>query len=209
MCIRDRVLGAYIRESILVKKYQPLYNRRLKRNKNLIKLEQYYDENGYINLRINHDNDFNVEKLENLVGVFRSKLELTEKLQEISKINCLCSKLMNLEKTKHACFSYQLGICKGACVQKIPPEQYNLQFENAFKDIRIANWPSNSDIEITEKNGELIESLIFNKWGFIRSSLNDEIFADFKENINFDLDIYKILYGYLKKRGEFASADIG
>lgn len=197
------ILGAYIRESILVKKFQPLYNRMLRRNKELIKLEYYIDDFGYINLRINNDNDFNINNLDNLIGVYKSRIELKEKLDELTKKHGLCSKLMGLEKTKYACFAHQLSICKGACIHKIDSSEYNQMFENAFKDIRIANWPAESEIQIKEESESISEELYFNKWGFIKSSLNDDIFKEFSDNFKFDLDIYKILYRYLKNKEEF------
>lgn len=196
------VIGALIREAILVKKYQPLYNRQLRRTTNLVKLEQFIDEHGYINLRFNNDNNFNIEGLGNLVGVFRSKEELKNKIEQLAKDFGLCSKLLGLEKTKNACFAYQLEVCKGACIHKISADEYNQIFNAAFSNIRIANWPTESELRIKEENGTLTEELIFNKWGLVGTTLDDLIIKEFTQNFRFDLNIYKILSGYLKRGGE-------
>lgn len=200
------VMGALIREAILVKKFQPLYNRQLRRNQNLIKLEQFTDEHGYINLRINSDNNFDINNLQNLIGVFRSKEELKNKIEQLAKEFGLCSKLLGLEKARNACFAYQLEVCKGACIHKITANEYNQLFNDAFSNIRIANWPSESEIIVKEESGDISEELIFNKWGLVGSSTNDDVFIEFTKNFRFDLDIYRILYRYLKNKDEFINA---
>jgi len=201
------ILGAYIRESLLIKKYQPLYNRTLRRNRELIKLEQFITDEGYINICFNTDNDFSMYKIENLIGVFRGKQELKYKLEELVKTHGLCPKFLGLEKAKGACFSYQLGKCKGACIKKISTNDYNNLFNVAFEKIKIYNWPLDSEIIIKETNGNFHEELTFNKWCLIRSNIQDVLFEEI-ETTKFDLDIYKILHRHLVDYGELYSAEL-
>ncbi len=192
------ILGASIREALLVKKYQPIYNRMLRRNRELIKLEKFEDENGYLNLKIKSDYDFDIDKnFKNLIGIFRSKIDLVHKLNDLVKEKGLCPKLMGLEKGKGACFLYQLGYCKGACIGKITPEEYNRILQESIDKIKIKNWPFQNEKQITEKSESLEETFTFNKWCLINSSTDDELFKE-NEKFRFDLEIYKILTRYLK-----------
>jgi len=190
------ILGAYIRESIMIKKYQPLFNRQLRRSQNLIKLEQYLDDDGYVCIRINNDMNFNVYQLENLIGVYNNKPDMQSKLHDLVKLFGLCPKLLGLEKLGGACFSYQLDQCKGACVHKIQASEYNLLFEKAFRDIKITNWPSKFEITIKEENNGLTEELTFNKWCLVRSNQED-LLVEEVDRYRFDFDVYKILHRYL------------
>lgn len=191
------ILGALIRESMLIKKFQPLYNRKLRRNRNMFKLEQFIDENGYINAKINGDNNFNINALDNVICVFQSKMELNEVLQGLAKEHGLCPKLLGLEKGSGACFSYQLGKCKGACCKKISVQEYNQIFEKAFKRLKIETWPLESEVVIKEELNGTVEELTFNKWCLIKSTSNDIEISEL-DKYKFDFDTYKILKSYLK-----------
>jgi DNA polymerase III subunit epsilon len=189
------VVGAYIREAILIKKYQPLYNRMLRRNRELIKLEKSFNNKGYAITKFNNDNDFRVGNMNNIVGIFRNKMDLKNKLNSFVKTHGLCPKLLGLEKLGGACFSYQLGQCKGACIGKVSAEEYNNIFDKALSSMKIEEWPYDKAVQITEDNGDAKETLTFDKWCLVNSS--DEELTQEVENFTFDLDIYKILKRHL------------
>jgi len=190
------ILGASIREAFLIKKYQPLYNRMLRRNRNFVKLEKYTNENGYLCVRMNSDNDFHIEGIENIFGVFKGKKEVKEILSGFVRAHGLCPRLLDLENGSGACFSHQLGHCKGACISTIEADEYNRIFDKAFEKIRIQNWPAESEITIREENEDREEELTFNKWAFVNSSDKEFLLEDFADQ-QFDPDIYSILRRWL------------
>lgn len=189
-------LGALLREALLVKKYQPLYNRQLRRKRELIKLESFTDSFGYVNLTTSRDYDHKMGDNSSLVGYYRSKIELKDKLDSLVKNFGLCPKLLGLEKRGGACFSYQLGYCKGACCGKVEPQEYNETLNAALSEIKIQEWPFDGAKTIEERGEDLFERFTFDKWCLIDSSANDEVFREC-EQYKFDIDIYKILRKYL------------
>lgn len=74
-------------------------------------------------------------------GIFKTKQQALNALREVVKEKGLCPHLLGTESGKGACFSHQLGICKGACVQKIDAVVYNILFEQAFAKRKLRLWP--------------------------------------------------------------------
>ena len=113
-------LIALLKESYEIKLNKPLYNRAQRRTGFQWGIFSYTDNNGYINYRygqINND--------DSPVSVFTSKEKSKSKLNSLVETYGLCQKLAGLYETEGACFHYQVGICKGACIGKESAEEYN------------------------------------------------------------------------------------
>ena len=109
----------------------------------------------------------------------------------------LCPKLMGIEKSAGACFSYSLGRCKGACIGEEATELYNRRFEIALEKNRIAIWPYDAPIAVPIN--EQGESVIIHNWiiqGYI--SADGEPIYDTVEP-SFDLDEYKITRRFIRE----------
>lgn len=185
-------LGALLKESSMVKKLQPLYNFRLRKSRNLFLIKSKITSDGYQKIEIESATQINPADLENIVGIFRSKSQIKKILVEFSKDYKLCEKLLGLEQTKGSCFSYKLGICNGACINKENPLKYNLRFLEAFYHNKIKPWPFNGPIIINEG----LEGYLMDKWCYLGTvDKSGEIIKN--EEISFDIDTYKILVKYL------------
>ena len=113
-------LIALLKESYEIKLNKPLYNRAQRRTGFQWGIFSYTDNNGYINYRygqINND--------DSPVSVFTSKEKSKSKLNSLVETYGLCQKLAGLYDTEGACFHYQVGICKGACIGKESAGEYN------------------------------------------------------------------------------------
>jgi DNA polymerase III subunit epsilon len=113
-------LIALLRESYEIKLNKPIYNRAQRRTGFQWGIFCFIDNNGYINYRygqINND--------DSPVSVFTSKEKTKSKLNSLVETYGLCQKLAGLYETEGACFHYQVGICKGACIGKESAEEYN------------------------------------------------------------------------------------
>ena len=73
------------------------------------------------------------QNLENVYGVYRTKRHAQTALESAARAYQLCPKLLGLEKAEGACFRYQLGLCKGACISKESPTSYNTRLEFALE----------------------------------------------------------------------------
>lgn len=194
-------LGALVKEAMLIKKMQPLYNRKLRINRKLIILKSFTNTKGYDQITLDTLDGIDHKELGNMLGVFRSQRQAKEFLIGIAKKHMLCEKLLCLEKTKTACFSYRLGNCKGACIGKEHPLRYHIRFLEAFSKNKIKPWPFKGPILIKEKNefDNTIETFIVDKWcllGSVNSSDNTEN-DKYSNTYLFDVDTYKILCQYL------------
>ncbi len=192
------ILGAMLRESHNIKLYQPLYNRMLRHNKSFVKLIHHFNDVGYSTINTIREDEINIQELDTLFGVSGNIRLAKGMLQGFVKEHGLCPKLLNLEKGSGACFSYQLGQCKGACIGKIKPEEYNKLFDKAFERYRIESWPFKSAIKITENDDNDSESFLFYKWCFLGSTKGQSK-SNSISSYSFNLDTYKILLKFLNK----------
>lgn len=197
-------LGALLLESKLVKEMLPLYNSKLRLKQNMVYLSRVQDKDGYYRPEIIESENFDINEIDKIYGVFKSKKQCTDYLTAVCEDKLLCKKLLNIEKTNSSCFRHRLELCKGACVGKEPSLFYNMRFDQAFADMKLARWPFPSPVAITEADiiSGKSETFIFDKWCCLGNiEVKDE--AEEERNINegyaFDYDLYKILNLYLKQ----------
>lgn len=193
-------LGALFKEAKLVKEMQPLYNRQLRRTRKMIVIKMARPlvlGASYNTVRIEETDEINPDELENILGIFKSKMAAKNFLLDLCKENQLCEKLLGLEKGKGECFSYRLGKCRGACVGRESPTLYNGRFVIAFSKSKLRRWPFEGAIAIEEKGLEdnLVEKHIVDRWCYLGTIKSDG--ESLNREIKFDLDTYKILNRYL------------
>lgn len=190
-------LGALLKESLLIKKLQPIYNRTLRINRRLIALKKTINDQGYNSIESVKLDEENIEDLENIIAVFKNEKSLKESLHHLAIDYGLCQKFLNLEKTNKFCFSYHLGYCKGACMGLENNLKYNLRFDEAFYKLKIKAWPFKSKIIIKEKS-DIEEAILVDKWCVLGTLNKDDAdFLDKDINYNFDYDTYKILLKFI------------
>jgi DNA polymerase III subunit epsilon len=122
-------LIALLKESFEIKFNKPVYNRAQRRTGFQWGIFSFLDNNGYLNYRYGQINDNEVP-----VSVFTSKEKTKSKLGSLVETYSLCQKLSGLYETDGACFHYQVGICKGACIGKESPEEYNERAAKATEE---------------------------------------------------------------------------
>ena len=189
-------LAALILESKLIKELQPIHNRLLRRMTQFAMLLRS-EENGYAALSIRMGSIDASTKLSEIYGIYKNRTAAKKKIDEITRIFGLCPKLMGIEKTNGACFSYSLGKCKGACIGKESIELYNRRVDIALEHSKIPLWdyPSAVSVPINEEG----ESVVVNNW-IIQGFLNAEgelVVNDIEPN--FDVDEYKIIRRFLQQ----------
>lgn len=191
-------LGALLLESKLVKEMKPLYNRLLKGTKELIALKKKVTRDGYYTVTSQLLSQMTIGELSKVIGVFKSPKDMKKSLFQLAKAYSLCAKLLDLEKTGTACFAYQLGGCKGACLGIEMKLKYNLRFDEAFYKLKIKKWPFAGPVQIREKS-ERMETFIIDKWCVIGNRKSE--FDENKSDYLFDYDTYNILNRYFQNPG--------
>ncbi len=194
-------LGALLKESLLVKKMQPLYNRMLRTARKLTVLKGVVNKEGYLMISIEDklpETDF-----ETIFGIFKNRKQAKNVLIYLVKEYKLCEKLLGLENLGKECFGYRLGKCKGACIKKESPKIYNLRMHIAFAKTKLRSWPYEGPILIEEKNEQqqTIDKFVINNWSV--SGYSEDGNELETGSFGFDLDTYKILLKFVLSSKNF------
>ncbi|MGH9967591.1 MAG: exonuclease domain-containing protein [Pyrinomonadaceae bacterium] len=199
-------LGALLRESKLIKERMPIYNRRLRMERELFSYKLQRSKKNKTSvpvIRLVASQDVNFARVEPLYGLFRSKRIATEALREIAKANNLCLIRVGLEKGKGPCFAYQLNHCNGVCIGRELPEAHDLRLMTTLANMRLKSWPFKGRIGIREQNesNSQTDIHVLNVWKYL-GTLHSEADVSKLENEStgegFDADDYKILVRYFR-----------
>jgi DNA polymerase III subunit epsilon len=196
-------LGALLLESRLIKERQPIYNRQLRRERQLCSWQIAKDADSIPLVTLVNQSEIVPEILGDLFGTFRSKKQATEALRQIATEHQLCQKLLGLESGKGACFASQLKRCNGACSGKEDKKIHYLKLLQALTKHRLKVWPYNNKISIKEYNSITgkTDIHIFDQWchlGTVNNAAEYEELLNTKTIFAFDLDSYKLILKTLK-----------
>jgi DNA polymerase III subunit epsilon len=194
-------LIALLKESEEIKLQKPLYNRAQRRAIFTYGLYSFIDENGYLQLQIAKNTDFD----ETPILSYHNKQEASKHLLGLIEQHQLCQQLCGLYHSEHGCFQYNVGSCKGACVGEEPPASYNARVQAA---LRPYEFDHKSFVVIDKGRTTIEKSLVcvengkYMGFGFLdpdRSYTNSE---DIKYCINRfadNRDVQQIIRTYLNK----------
>jgi len=126
-------LIALLRESSEIKENKPFYNRAQKRSTFQWGIYSFTDKKGYLNFSYGP-----VRTEEEPLSLFTSREKAKGKLESLVSNYNLCQGLSGLYETGGPCFQYHVGICKGACCGKEPPEKYNDRAAHAIDEFIFA-----------------------------------------------------------------------
>ena len=190
-------IEALLLESAKVKELQPIHNRMLRRKTQQTVLLRNYTDDGYLKMSLENKDLSEETDLSSVYGVYSTKLQAKARLETLVKTFDLCPKLMDLEKSKGACFRYHLGICKGACVGEEGTETYNRRVEYALERSKIETWPFKGElaVKISETKALIIDQWIIK--GYMNAVEDGETYIERLKN-GFDIDTYKILRSYIR-----------
>ena len=106
--------------------------------------------------------------------------------RDSSREHELCARWLGIETSEGSCVGYQLGRCRGVCVGREPPALHAVRTRLALAGLKRREWPFAGPIGIRERDWRGVEEThVFDRWCHA-----DE---------PFDLDIYRILTGFLDR----------
>jgi len=191
-------LGALLLESRLVKDKQPIYNRQLRREKALCTWQLHDDPKANPLVKLQQLDDIEPAKWGQLYGTYRSKRQAHEALRLLAETHALCPQLLGLESGKGACFSCQIGRCKGACAGREPAHLHRIRTQMALTKHRLQAWPYPGQVAIREHHArsERTDIHVFDHWCHI-ATVHDaaelDALADSRQALAFDVDTYHLL----------------
>lgn len=184
-------IGALLLEARLIKEQQPLFNKRLRRNRQLCSL---HVEEGKPQVVYAREVDFSSSP--HLFGLFANRRTALQALQSIADEEKLCYGLLGLEPLSRGrpCFRSALKRCAGACCGKESVEEHNSRFLAAMARMQLVCWPWQGPIGLKESFGEMTQYHIIHNWLWLGSvNTPGEAAALLRTPAGFDHDGYKIL----------------
>ncbi len=193
-------LGALIQESVQVKKFLPVYNRQLRRQKKVLTWK--LDNTKPYHRLILVEATWPPAGGSRYTGLYRSATQAKNTLEKIAADHMLCKKVLGLERVKSTCFAYQLKKCLGACKGLESFESHNLRLATALEKKAVNHWPFPGPIGVIEN--QATDAYIFDQWNYLGTSPTKELshrtLSSTKSQYVLDRDTYRILLSSLTKK---------
>ena len=184
-------IGALLLEAQLIKQQQPLYNQKLRRNRQLCALRL---REGVPEVVHSRDMDFAVEP--DLYGLYGSRTSALQGLRELADLHKLCYGALGLEKLAkgRACFRAMLNHCNGVCCGRENPVDHQQRLLSALETLRVATWPYPGAIGLEETCDDMQQIHVVRNWCYLGSADTRQQARKLgKVAAGFDADGYKIL----------------
>jgi len=189
-------IGALLLESSLIKKMQPVHNKKLRRTREmcslLLKKELQFGMPHIVSAR-----DYDFSRTDDLYGLFATRRAAIETLRTIVDRESLCSAITGLERVAKGrpCFGRQLKRCRGACVGEESLEEHFNRFKTVLDDMHVVTWPFEGAVGIVEQLGDWTQIHVIDHWFYLGciEDMNNFSFINQPHKQSFDVDTYKIL----------------
>ena len=184
-------IGALLLEAQMIKAQHPLFNQKLRRNKQLCSLQM---TQGVPEVVYAKDIDF--ARAPDLYGLFASRHAALDALRALADQNKLCYAPLGLEKLApgKACFRAAIRQCAGVCRGDETPQTHSERLFTSLLGLRVECWPHEGAIGLVERDAELTQIHVVNHWCYLGSAATpDEARQLSTLAAGFDADGYKIL----------------
>lgn len=193
-------LIALLLESSEIKKNQPFYNRAQRRTFFNYGLYSFFDDNGYLNLKV-----MKIVNELSPIYTYSSLQEGKEHMERLAEEYGLCQKLTGLYDNSGACFYYQIHKCEGACIGKEEQEEYNKKVTLALNNFHF-DKQNFLVIDVGRKKEETgvvkVENGKYEGFGFCNKQMADESINNLHESIttyNDNKEVRQIIRSFIKK----------
>jgi DNA polymerase-3 subunit epsilon len=143
-------LTALLFESRAVKVEQPLFNRRLRKKRQLWSARLAPDSEGY--LGVYPQKLTSMDQLQSGYGLFSNQTQLKNWLRNAAAEHRLCVQRIGLDRGKGRCFGRQINRCDGACTGEQSAQQFNDVLADILYRYQLAVWPYTDPIWIRERD---------------------------------------------------------
>lgn len=185
-------IGALLLEAQLIKQQHPLFNQKLRRNRQLCSWQ--VTEAGVP--EVVYSKDLNFANAPRLYGLYASQRSAQESLRQLADDHRLCYGALGLEKLTpgRPCFRSMLRQCAGVCAGHETPEAHRQRLFTALEGLRVACWPYPAAVGLVECDGDWQQIHVVHNWHYLGSVATvDEARQLQVVAPAFDADGYKIL----------------
>jgi excinuclease Cho len=188
-------IGALLLEAQMIKAQHPLFNQKLRRNKQLCSLRL---TDGVPEVVYSKDIDFATQP--DLYGLFASRHAALEALRAIADQNKLCYGPLGLEKLPpgKACFRAAIRQCAGVCRGDESPQAHRERLFTSLLALRVECWPHPGAVGLIERDEHLTQIHVVHHWCYLGSASTLAQARQLSQEASqvaegFDADGYKIL----------------
>ena len=184
-------IGALLLEAQMIKAQHPLFNQKLRRNKQLCSLQM---RQGVPEVVYSKDIDF--ASAPDLYGLFASRHAALDALRGIADQQRLCYAPLGLEKLPpgKACFRAAIRQCAGVCRGDETAQAHSERLFTSLLALRVECWPYGDAMGLVERDDELTQIHVVNHWCYLGSAATREQARQLSTvAAGFDADGYKIL----------------
>lgn len=190
-------IGALLLESQLIKKLQPAYNTQLRYVAEAFALRL---PSGDSRPQVAGSSEFDLDHAGDAYGLFASRAAAHGGLLSLVRRHGLCPALLGLETTTRgrACFSRQIGHCRGACIGAESPERHRARLLDALRQLQASVWPYAGPIGIVEESDGWRQTHVIDRWFYLGSVEGRRRKVRRPARHFIDMDTYKILAGPMR-----------
>ena len=184
-------IGALLLEAQQIKQQHPLFNQKLRRNRQLCSLQLTGQQPQVV-----YAKDMDFASAPELHGLFASRHAALDALRSIADQNGLCYGALGLEKLApgKACFRAAIRQCAGVCRGDETPEAHQERLFTSLLALRVACWPYAGAIGLVERDEALTQIHVVRNWCYLGSATTPEEARQLSTvAAGFDADGYKIL----------------
>ena len=185
-------IGALLVESQMIKQLQPAYNVRLRGIGELFSLAL---GEGEMRPRVIGSSEPGFDEKRSVYGLFPSSHAAQEGLQALIRRHMLCPALLGFEAVTRgrACFSRQIGRCRGACIGDESLESHQTRLRTALEQLQTLVWPYTSAVGIVEESDGWRQTHVIDRWCYLGSLEGKRKKLKRPARHFVDIDTYRIL----------------
>lgn len=164
-------LIAVLLENAEIKRLQPEINRAQRRKSFPFAIYYYFDEGGYIQLKIRKKNRIDAPGTAAVLHELPDHRSATSYLRGLTDKYGLCQKKSDIDTGPGPCFYHHVGKCGGACIGQEDPDEYNLRVREA---VSATQQNIDEDFVLTDMGRSLEEKsiMLISKgrvmgWGYV------------------------------------------
>ena len=184
-------IGALLLEAQLIKQLHPLFNQKLRRNRQLCSLQMTGSQPEVV-----YSKDLDFANAPELYGLFASRHAALQALRDIADQNRLCYGALGLEKLPQGkpCFRSAIRQCVGVCRGDETAQAHQQRLLTSLLGLRVQCWPYKGAIGLIERDDDLTQIHVVRHWCYLGSAATaDEAQRLSRVAAGFDADGYKIL----------------
>lgn len=141
-----------------------------------------------------------------LFGPFRSRREATQMLSRQADGQGLCKRILGLEAPRYdtqACFGFDIGKCKGACVGREALTSHHARLLAGLSRYRFPAWPHPGPVGLNEGPDWAPALHVFDRWAYLGTIHDTSELAEVLASPRppFDPEMVKLIRSIFKKRG--------